>query len=65
MRRVLEFKELKRTCEVMTEQLSAGAVFHNLVGQSKQMLHLFELVRKLSTVKPACWWWASRARARS
>jgi two-component system response regulator PilR (NtrC family) len=51
VRRALEVRDLKRTCRVITEQLSADAVFHNLVGQSRQMLRLFDLVRKLSTVK--------------
>jgi len=51
VRKALEFRKLKNTCRVLTEQLSAEAVFHNLVGQSRQMLQLFDLVRKLSTVK--------------
>jgi len=51
VRKALEFRRLESTCRVLTEQLSAEAVFHNLVGQSRQMLQLFELVRKLSTVK--------------
>ena len=38
VRRAIEFRKLKKTCGVLTEQLSADSVFHNLVGQSKQML---------------------------
>ena len=51
VRRAIEFSKLKKTYGVLIEQLSADSVFHNLVGQSRQMLQLFELVRKLSTVK--------------
>ena len=49
--RALEHSELVRAQTVMTEQLAEGSTFHNLVGQAPPMLKLFDLVRKLSTVK--------------
>jgi two-component system response regulator PilR (NtrC family) len=51
IQRALEYGEVSRTVRVMTEQLAAGSVFHNLVGDSPPMVKLFEMVRKLSTVK--------------
>ena len=51
IQRTLEYGEVSRTARVMTEQLAAGSVFHNLVGDSASMVKLFEMVRKLSTVK--------------
>jgi len=51
IQRVLEHAETARTKRVMTEQLAAESVFHNLVGRAPCMLKLFEMVRKLSTVK--------------
>jgi two-component system response regulator PilR (NtrC family) len=51
IQRALEFGEVSRTARVMTEQLAADSVFHNLVGNSPPMVKLFEMVRKLSTVK--------------
>lgn len=49
--RALEHKDMARTSRVMTEQLSADSVFHNLVGRAPRMLELFDMVRKLSNVK--------------
>ncbi|HUU21724.1 MAG TPA: sigma-54 dependent transcriptional regulator [Phycisphaerae bacterium] len=49
--RALEVRELKHARQVMTDQLSADSVFHNLVGRAPRMVQLFEMVRKLSTVK--------------
>jgi len=49
--RALEFRESTRVHRVMTEQLAAGSVFHNLVGTADPMIKLFEMVRKLSKVK--------------
>jgi DNA-binding NtrC family response regulator len=49
--RALEFRELLRNQTVLTEQLAADSTFHNLVGESPSMTKLFDLVRKLSTVK--------------
>jgi len=49
--RALGFKEMSRAQRVITEQLAADSTFHNLIGHSKSMARLFEMVRKLSTVK--------------
>ena len=49
--RALESRETTRVRRVMTEQLAADSVFHNLVGTSESMVSLFATVRKLSTVK--------------
>ena len=49
--RALQFGEMSRTQKVMTEQLAADSTFHNLVGNAPGMMRLFEMVRKLSTVK--------------
>jgi len=49
--RALESSEMTRTRLVMTEQLAAESIFHNLVGRSGAMAKLFETVRKLSMVK--------------
>ncbi|HDZ20997.1 hypothetical protein LCGC14_0254240 [marine sediment metagenome] len=51
VQRALEHEQIVRTSRVMTEQLSADSVFHNLVGRAQSMLTLFEMVRKLSAVK--------------
>ncbi len=51
VQRALEFGEMTRTREVMTEQLAADSTFHNLVGNSQSMMKLFDTVRKLSSVK--------------
>jgi len=51
IQRTLEYGEAGRTVRLMTEQLAADSVFHNLVGHSAPMVKLFEMVRKLSTVK--------------
>ena len=51
VQRAMEHSEIVRTSRVITEQLSADSVFHNLVGQSQPMLTLFEMVRKISAVK--------------
>ncbi|MDP6545403.1 MAG: sigma-54 dependent transcriptional regulator [Phycisphaerae bacterium] len=49
--RAMEHKDMARTSRIMTEQLSADSVFHNLVGRAPRMLELFDMVRKLSNVK--------------
>jgi len=49
--RALEFGDLSRERHVITEQLAAESTFHNLVGSSPAMTHLFDMVRKLSEVK--------------
>jgi two-component system response regulator PilR (NtrC family) len=51
VQRALEFSELSRSRNVITEQLAQDATFHNLVGNSKSMTKLFDTVKKLSTVK--------------
>src|ERR1051326_2232258 len=51
VQRALEFSDLHRTREVITEQLAEASTFHNLVGNSRSMAKLFDLVKKLSTVK--------------
>jgi DNA-binding NtrC family response regulator len=50
-KRALELSELRRTQDIVTEQLAGGSKFHDLVGESKPMARLFDMVRKLSTVK--------------
>lgn len=51
VQRSLEFAELWRSQRVITEQLAEESTFHNLVGNSKSMMKLFDTVRKLSTVR--------------
>jgi two-component system response regulator PilR (NtrC family) len=51
IQRALESREVARTTRIMTEQLAAGSIFHNLVGRSQCMIRLFDTVRKLSAVK--------------
>ncbi len=49
--RALQYRDITRTQQVITEQLASGSTFHSLVGRSQSMLRLFETVRKLSTVR--------------
>lgn len=51
LERALQFGEMSRTQRILTEQLAADATFHDLIGSAAPMQKLFELVRKLSTVK--------------
>ncbi|WP_428939557.1 sigma-54-dependent transcriptional regulator [Fontivita pretiosa] len=51
VQRALEFSELSRTQRVMTEQAAQNSTFHNLVGISKSMTRLFDMVKKLGTVR--------------
>lgn len=51
IRRALEYREMSQAQRVMVEQLAEESTFHNLVGSSQSMTRLFEMVRKLSTVK--------------
>lgn len=51
IRRAMNHRAMIRACRVMTGQLSADSSFHDLVGRSAPMVALFEMVRKLSTVK--------------
>jgi two-component system response regulator PilR (NtrC family) len=49
--RALQYGEMSRTQQVMTEQLASSSSFHQLIGNSRSMVKLFETVKKLSTVK--------------
>jgi two-component system response regulator PilR (NtrC family) len=49
--RAMEFSELSRSKRVITEQLAEESTFHNLVGNARNMVRLFDTVRKLSTVR--------------
>ncbi len=51
VQRAIQFSEMSRTQRVMTDQLAQDSTFHNLVGNAKVMLRLFDTVRKLGTVK--------------
>ncbi len=51
IKRAIEFSEVSRDREIMAKQLAAGSTFHNLVSESPNMIKLFEVVQKLSTVK--------------
>jgi two-component system response regulator PilR (NtrC family) len=51
IQRALDYAEMARDRQMMTDQLAAESTFHNLVSEDPQMMRLFELVRKLSTVK--------------
>ncbi len=51
IKKALDYGELTRTREVITEQLAEGSTFHDLVGHSGPMSKLFEMVKKLSTVR--------------
>ena len=49
--RAIEYGDMDRTRQVMTDQLAEGSTFHNLVGEAQNMTRLFETVKKLATVK--------------
>jgi two-component system response regulator PilR (NtrC family) len=49
--RALQGREAAHAQRVITEQLASQSTFHNLVGESRPMVRLFEMVRKLSGVK--------------
>ncbi|MCB9839038.1 MAG: sigma-54-dependent Fis family transcriptional regulator [Phycisphaeraceae bacterium] len=49
--RAIEVGELRRERRTATEQLAESGTFHNLIGESPNMLKLFETVRTLSTVR--------------
>jgi DNA-binding NtrC family response regulator len=51
VQRALDYQELARSQRVMTEQLASQSTFHNLIGNARSMSQLFDVVRKLSTVK--------------
>lgn len=49
--RAVEFGEMNHTRQVITDQLAQDSTFHSLVGGAQNMTKLFEMVRKLATVK--------------
>ncbi len=49
--RALEYGDMDRTRQVMTDQLAEDSTFHNLVGEAPNMTRLFDTVKKLATVK--------------
>lgn len=49
--RAIEFSDISRDRRIMADQLAADSNFHHLVSESPNMLKLFEMVRRLSTVK--------------
>lgn len=51
VRRALEYGEMRRDRRILTEQLAASSTFHNLIGESPALTGLFDLARKLSTVR--------------
>lgn len=51
LERALQFGEMSRNQRTLTEQMAADATFHDLIGSAAPMQKLFEMVRKLSTVK--------------
>lgn len=51
IKRAIEFREISKDREQLSDQLAAESTFHNLVSESPNMHTLFEQVRKLSTVK--------------
>ncbi|VAX36396.1 Response regulator of zinc sigma-54-dependent two-component system, partial [hydrothermal vent metagenome] len=51
IKRALDYSEITRDRQILTDQLAEDSTFHNVVSESPIMLRLFEQVRKLSTVK--------------
>jgi two-component system response regulator PilR (NtrC family) len=51
VQRAIQFGELTRSQRIITDQLADDSTFHNLVGNSRGMTKLFDIVRKLGTVK--------------
>ena len=51
VKRALEFGEMRRNRSILTEQLASTSTFHDLIGDSSAMAGLFDLVKKLSTVR--------------
>jgi DNA-binding NtrC family response regulator len=49
--RALEFGEMRRDRRIISDQLASQSTFHNLIGDSPAMARLFDMVRKLSTVR--------------
>jgi DNA-binding NtrC family response regulator len=51
VRRALELRDICREKKIQAQQQAPEATFHNLVGHSPCMNKLFDMVRKLSSVK--------------
>ncbi len=51
LRRALEFREMYRERNLMTEQLAEEGSFHNLITDTPSMVTMFEQIRKLSEVR--------------
>jgi len=51
VQRALDYAELSRTQHVITEMLAQESTFHNLVGSSQGFTKLFEMVKRLGTVR--------------
>lgn len=51
VQRALEFSEVTRDRRMLSDQLASQSSFHEIVADSQQMLQLFDLVRKLNSVK--------------
>ena len=51
VQRATEFAELSKARQVITEQLAETSTFHNVVGHAQSRVKLFEMVKRLSTVK--------------
>jgi len=49
--RAMEVGRVRRDRRVLSEQFEAGSSFHALIGQTDEMRHLFDTVRKLSAVR--------------
>lgn len=49
--RVIQRQKQRSASRLLSDQISESGNFHNLVGKSRSMLNLFEVVRKLSEVK--------------
>jgi two-component system response regulator PilR (NtrC family) len=51
VQRALEYSDIVRTKQIMDDQAAESSTFHNLVGESRSMMKLFDTVKKLSSVK--------------
>ena len=51
IQRAVEYRNVARTQQLVTDQLAEQSTFHNLVGESEAMHKLFDTIRMLSTVK--------------
>jgi len=51
IKRAIQFNEISKDRDVMAGQLASESSFHHLVSESPKMFKLFDMIRKLSTVK--------------